>query len=75
MNKIDSERKVLQNLTPEDFLSFGLNRIAYIKPVSHDDRIVYSLHAADGQLLTTQETPEIVVMMAKDNHLAPVIVH
>ncbi|MDP7143364.1 MAG: hypothetical protein QF692_03020 [Alphaproteobacteria bacterium] len=63
------------HLTAQDFLAFGVNQIAYIKPVQDDNGTAYSLYAADGTLISTFDSEERAATGALHNSLAPVIVH
>ena len=68
--------QLLKNLSPRGLLMLGLNQIAYIRPaVADGDRIVWSLHAADGTLLSVQDQPDQAIMVLRSNDLAPVTVH
>ncbi len=75
MNAQNADR-LLKNLSPKGFLMLGLNQIAYIRPgVADGDRVVWTLHAADGTLLSIQDRADQAIMIARTNDLAPVTVH
>jgi hypothetical protein len=66
----------LKLLSPHGLLMLGINQIAYIRPaVANGDKRVWSLHAADGTLLSVQEHADQAIMIARTNDLAPVTVH
>lgn len=66
----------LRELSTGDFLTLGLNRIAYIRPVMLEEGGAgWSLHAADGTLLSVQDQFEMAAQLARHNDLAPVTVH
>jgi len=62
-------------LDDNEFLNFGLNRVAYIRPVQSNAQKMYSLHAADGTHLSTLESEQLATILAMHNELAPVTVH
>ncbi len=72
----DTTINPLKSLTPQGLLMLGMNQIAYIRPaVANGDRRVWSLHAADGTLLSVQDHADQAIMLARTNDLAPVTVH
>ena len=72
----DATVNPLKTLSRQDLLTLGLNQIAYIRPaVAQGDRRVWSLHAADGTLLSVQDHADQAIMVAHTNDLAPVTVH
>lgn len=63
----------LRMLSQQNFRILGLNQIAYIRQESAPgDKPVWALHAADGTLLTVQDHPDQLAMIARTNDLAPV---
>lgn len=65
-----------RGLSARDFLSFGVQAIAYIKPVAAPEgQTAWALHAADGTLLTLQATADMAALLARHNELEPVTVH
>ena len=64
-------RQHLQNLSVQDFLSLGMQEIAYIRPAQIDGKSGYLLHAADGTPLHFQMDRETLMMTAKQNELNP----
>lgn len=68
--KILSHTDILRSLSAQDFLVFGREQVAYIKPVSLEEgERAYSLHAADGTFLTLQKSAETAALLARHNHL------
>ncbi|MBI4030059.1 MAG: hypothetical protein HY370_00110 [Proteobacteria bacterium] len=67
---------MLQTLTTQDFLNFGLGHIAYIRPVSDDgDGAAYwGIFAADGTMMAAHENPEEAVLAARKSNLRPISV-
>ncbi len=71
----DQARATLRNLSAGDFLFFGMNQIAYIKPGFGDDGPEYTLHAADGSALLANDSLETVVSIARQKELFAVTLH
>lgn len=65
----------LRNLSAQDFRMFGSDLIAYVRPVTVESKKAYGLYAADGRLLTLQETGDLAALLARHNGLEPVAVH
>lgn len=42
----------LKSLSPQDFLNFGLQDVAYVRPVFEDGKQRYAVHAANGMPLS-----------------------
>lgn len=73
----DKETKslILENLSDTDFAMFGMDHLAYIKPVNIHGRQLYSLSTADGRLLSMQDSEMMALIVARHNNLEAVIVH
>lgn len=65
----------LKNLTPQDFLNFGLHQVAYIKQVKVQDKTGFMIHAADGTPLSMMDTLDTASTLVRHNDLEPVTVH
>jgi hypothetical protein len=63
---------VLRNISAQDFLTFGIHQVAYVRPVQQQGHMVWSLHAADGTALTVQNSSHLAAVMARQNDLEPV---
>lgn len=72
ISTIEQGRQILRNLSNQDFLAFGLNQIAYIKPVNVMGRDVYTLHGADGSPLAVIDNFDAAVMAVRQNDMEPV---
>ena len=66
---------VMKNLTTQDFLRFGADHIAYIRPASLNARTAWSIFAADGQKLSVHLTEAAAVAASRQRDLKPVRVH
>ncbi len=65
-------KKILKDLSIQDFKNFGLHQIVYIRHLENKGHIIF---AADGQELYKADTIENALIKAKQEHLEPVIVH
>ena len=67
--------KVLEMLSPDDFLALGVNHIAYIRPISLNDRVAWSVFAADGTALSVHLTEQAANAAARQSNLYSVHTH
>ncbi len=58
-----------------DFRSFGLSKIAYIRAVTQGNDTAYTIHAADGKTLATEESYMRAQAIILQNDLIPVALH
>lgn len=70
-----SASEVLRKLTAQDFLRFGMQQVAYVRPIRLENRTAWSIHAADGTRLTVIDDLEAAVALVRHNELEPVTVH
>lgn len=66
---------VLKNITAQDFLSFGLHEIAFIKPITVQGKTQYGIYAADGKVLIVLDTQSAALAAILHNNLEPVGLH
>lgn len=71
----DHAADILRNLSSQDFRNFGIDFIAYVRPVEVENQAAFGLYGADGRLLSLQETGDRAILLAKNNGLEPVVVH
>ncbi len=69
----DNIRDALAKLSKQDFLSVGLDQLAYIRP--HGKKGKAGLYAANGHLIFETPDADEAVIMARQNNLHPVTVH
>ncbi|HRK97583.1 MAG: DUF1150 family protein [Alphaproteobacteria bacterium] len=72
--KHEHQIELLKHLSPQAFLAFGMGQVAYIRPVTIENRKAYSLHAADGTALTLVDSLAGACVLARQNDLDPVVV-
>jgi hypothetical protein len=58
-----------------NFGSYGLETLAYIKPVHVDGNLYHSIHAADGTPLTVIAERDEAFALVRQNELEPASVH
>ena len=68
-------RELLKNLSSQDFLNFGLDQVAYIRPVEVDGEEVFAIHRADGTPISIAETMDGAFISARHNDLEPLAVN
>lgn len=65
----------LRQLSVQDWARFGVEEIAYIRPVLVNGAKAVSIHAADGTPIGTAPTPELAIAALEQHELAGVRVH
>lgn len=70
-----SAREALMGLSTQDFLNFGLKRVAYVKEIEIDGKTAYAIHAADGTPLSLMENQPSAVAAVRQNDMEAVTVH
>lgn len=68
-------KKILKTLSSQDFKSFGLHQIAYIKPVRNKTKHGFAIFGADGEKISVTDTLDKALVIAKQKDLEPVVVH
>jgi hypothetical protein len=74
-NKDVNPGRILKGLSRQDFLNFGMQQVAYIRPVHVQNRTAYAIHAADGTPLSVMDTFETAIIAVRHNDLEAVTVH
>jgi hypothetical protein len=70
--KHDQVRHLLEQLSAKDFLNIGLHQVAYIRSVPGGE---FSVHAADGSLLSLVDSFDTALAAVRHNDMQPVTVH
>lgn len=65
----------LRALSASDFAAFGVNIMAYVKPVAADGIRRFSIHAADGTQLATTSDAAVAAASVRQNDMEPLSVH
>ena len=71
----DRIQKVLRELTAQDFLSFGMQDVAYVREVQIDGQIGFAVHAADGTPLSVMDSLAEATTLIHHNDLETVVLH
>lgn len=63
-------------MSVQDFALLGIHQIAYVKPVTGDAGIVFTIHAADGsQIASIANEREVAFAAVRQHDMEPVSVH
>ncbi|MBU6505959.1 MAG: DUF1150 family protein [Alphaproteobacteria bacterium] len=65
----------LKNISAKEFALWGIQDIAYIRPVTIEGQKAYAVHAADGTQVAVMNTPEVAAAAVRQNDLEPLSVH
>lgn len=73
--KDDTTAELLKNLSAQDFLTFGMHDIAYIRQVYIDGRDGFAVHAADGTPLSVLDSFDEAQQIILHNDLEFAVLH
>jgi hypothetical protein len=75
--RVGDASELLKNISAKDFLALGVHHLAYIRPLDtpSPNGKMWALYAANGLLLTVQDEPDALQMLARHNDLEPMTVH
>ncbi len=65
----------LKKLSPQDFLSYGMQDVAYVREIHVDGRDGFAVHAADGTPLSVMDSLEEALHIIHHNDLESAILH
>ncbi|WP_029011675.1 DUF1150 family protein [Niveispirillum irakense] len=65
----------LRQLSPKDFASFGVNDLAYVKPVTLEGKPGFAIHAADGTALTVVARQDVAMATVRQHDMEPLSLH
>jgi hypothetical protein len=74
-NKDTNSVEFFKGLSPQDFRNFGVQQVAYIRPVVVQNKKAYAIHAADGTPLSVMDTHDTAIIAVRHNDLEPATVH
>jgi hypothetical protein len=74
---LTEDKPIFIRKTPSlnDLGSYGLETLAYIKPVTVDGQTYHSIHAADGTPLTVLPERELAFATVRQYDMEPASVH
>ncbi len=65
----------LRHLSPRDFAAFGVDHLAYVRPVTVNGVDAFSVHAADGTPLTVLPKRDVAFAAIRQNDMEALSVH
>jgi len=65
----------LRHLSTQDLATLGVQDLAFIKAVTVNDDIAYSIHAADGTQMALMADRDVAFAAVRQHGLEPVNVH
>ncbi len=65
----------LGQLSPMDWARFGLQQVAYLRPMLMDGVLAVSIHAADGTRIGAAPNIAAAAAAVVEHEMAPVLVH
>lgn len=64
-----------KQLPAQEFIALGLQNLAYLKPVTVNDHLAFSVHAADGTPMAVIDNRDLAEAAVRQHELEPVSVH
>jgi hypothetical protein len=64
-----------RHMSDRDLAVFGVQDVAFIKPISVNDEVAYAIHAADGTQMALVTDREVAFAAVRQHGLEPVSVH
>ena len=58
-----------------DLASWGIEDVAYVRPISQNGEDIYGIFAADGTELATVENRDAAIITVRQNELEPLSAH
>jgi hypothetical protein len=65
----------MRHMTTTDLAAFGMQDIAYVKPVVVDGTAGFAIHAADGTQMALIANRDLAFAVVRQNEMEPVSVH
>ena len=70
-----NEFEHIRHMTSRELALFGMQDLAYVKPVLVDGVTAFAVHAADGTQITVLPDREIALATLRQHDLEPLSVH
>ena len=70
-----NEFEHIRHMTSRELALFGMQDLAYVKPVLVDGVTAFAVHAADGTQITVLPDREIALATVRQHDLEPLSVH
>lgn len=74
-DKTETLQDRLRRISVQDLESFGMQQMAYIRPVILNGVQAFAIHAADGTPLAFHQDRDLAVVLTRQHDLEPVTVH
>jgi hypothetical protein len=71
----ETARSALRQLTASDWAQFGVQEIAYVRPVLVNGVMAVAIHAADGTQIGAAPDVPMAVAAILQHEMAPALVH
>jgi hypothetical protein len=65
----------LRQISPQEFAHWGLQDVAYIRAVTVNDQLAFSVHAADGTPMAMMPSLDVAQAAVRQYDLEPLSVH
>ncbi len=62
-------------ISPDDLFQFGLDDLAYVKPITINDQKLYAVYAADGTPILIASQRDLAFAAVRQHDLKPASVH
>ncbi len=63
------QEATLRQISPAALAVLGSMDTAYVRRVEEEGTVLYAIYSADGQRLGEEESPEVALVIAKQNDL------
>jgi hypothetical protein len=70
-----NEFEHIRHMTSRELALFGMQDLAYVKPVLVDGVTAFAVHAADGTQVTVLPDREVALATVRQHDLEPLSVH
>ena len=74
-DKMQTAQEILRNISTQDLASFGMQQMAYIRPVILNGMEAFAICAADGTHLAFHQDENTAKVLTRQHALEPMTVH
>lgn len=67
--------RLSREMSSMDFAAYGLQELAYVKPVVVEGDLAFAVHGADGTPLAVLATRDLAFAVVRQNDMEPVSAH
>lgn len=65
----------IRHLSETQLAALGVSRIAYVRPITVNGVVAFSIHAADGTPIALAADFDIAIAAVNQNEMVPALVH